>query len=272
MGGSPAAGSGAGATGADAGGSFGGGVTLPVNCGSAGGCVVSFLERGMGRPSDKYRSRYQTIARYVSFGLPKRLTKKHKAKITRYYNRIGKALAKGYQAVKAKDDGRIKKAHRAQGIRGLTQMRVVLVKPTGNGFKVSIGKNGTIRSSNPKSGISKVTIPAQFFDAEEADEVEVKGEAAWLIKQAKEALGHKPQRCAVAYWGGENAWAEISFLPDLLVVSMNQYSNGRGYPADGISFYWIKRSKRVLEVQSQLREERKAASERRAEQRRRSDV
>lgn len=225
----------------------------------------------MGRSSDTYRQKYRSIARFVSFKLPKRLTRSIKAKITTYHKRIGKALERGYKPTKARNDGRIEKAHRAQGIRGLPELKVVLVKPTGQGFRTSINRDGSIRSSNPQSGISKVTIEATFFDAEDYDQDVVDAEAARLTRAAKAALGHKPQRCAVAYWGGENAWAELSFLSDLLVVDLQGYGP-RPYPADGVSFYWIKRTKRVAEIQQQLRDERSRAAERRAERRRRSDV
>jgi hypothetical protein len=226
----------------------------------------------MGLSSKDYRQRFQTIARFVDWKPPKRLKASDKAKITRYSKRIGKALAKGYKPVKCRNDGRIEKAHRTQGIRGLPGMKVVLVKPTGNGFRNKVNADGSIQSVNAESGISKVTIEAQFFDAEEADETEVEEEAARLVKAARSNLGHKPQRCAVAYWGGENAWSEVSFLADLLIVRMNQYANAGGFPADGVSFYWIKKTKQVREVQQRLRDQRTKAAERRAERRRRSDV
>ena len=136
----------------------------------------------MALPSASYRSKFQTIARYVDFTLPRRLTPAVKAKITRYHNRIGKALERGYKVVKAKNDGRIEKAHRAQGIRGMPALRVVLVKPVGAGYRVTINPDGSIRSTNPVNGISKVTIGAQFFDAEEVEEGEPEEEAARLMR------------------------------------------------------------------------------------------
>lgn len=226
----------------------------------------------MGKSSSVYRLRYQTIARYVSFKLPKRLTRADKAKITRYHNRIGKALARGCKVVKAKGDGRIAKAHRAQGINGLPELKVALIKPTNGNGQITIGKGGQIRSVDRESGVSRVLIGARFFDAEEVEEGEPEAEAARLIAEAREALGHKPQRCAVAYWGGENTWAALEFLPELLVVNMSGYGPSGGYPADGINFYWVKRSRSLLKVQQRLRDERTRAAERRAERRRASDV
>ena len=152
---------------------------------------------------------------------------------------------------------------------GLT---VVLVKPSGAGFRSSIGKDGAIRSVNTKSGISKVTIAAQFFDAEELEDDQAEDEAARLIKAAKLALGHKPHRCAVAFWGGENAWAQLSFLPEMLVVHYASYGKDRVYPADAVTFYWIKQSKNVLKVQQRLRDEKTIAAQKRAQKRKKSDV
>lgn len=151
-------------------------------------------------------------------------------------------------------------------------MKVALVKPTGEGFRMTIGRDGSIRATNSKNGMSKVTIEATFFDAEEVEKGEAEDEAARLIAAANKALGHKPQRCAVAYWGGENAWSELSFLPEMLIVSFNEYANSRGFPADGVSFYWVKRTKQVVAIQQRLRDARSKAAERRAERRRKSDV
>ena len=195
-----------------------------------------------------------------------------KAKITRYHTRIGKALAKGYQVIKAKNDGRIKEAHRAQGIKGLPGLRVVFVKPVGKGYRITINRDGSIRASNKTSGISRVTIGARFFDAEEVEKGEPEAEAARLIAIARKTLGHKPQRCAVAYWGGENAWSELWQLPELLVIHFTQYAESKGYPADGVTFYWVKRSKQIMKAQQRLRDERTAAAKRRAKKRNESDV
>ena len=163
-------------------------------------------------------------------------------------------------------------AHKAQGIRGMPGLKVVLVKPSGAGFRTSIGKDGAIRSVNTKSGILKVTIAARFFDAEEVEDDQAEDEAARLIKAAKLALGHKPHRCAVAFWGGENAWAQLSFLPDMLVVQFSDYELNRGYPADAVTFYWIKRTKNVLKVQQRLRDEKTIAAQKRAQKRKKSDI
>jgi hypothetical protein len=220
-----------------------------------------------------YRLKFDAIARFVDFKPHRRMTRADKSKITRYHTRISRALERGYTPIKTRNDGRIALAHKAQGIRGMPSLRVVLVKPSGKGFRASIGKDGTIRAVNGKSGLSKVTIGARFFDAEEVEGGdEVADEAARLIKAAKIALGHRPQRCAVAYWGGENAWAELSFLSDLLIVNFNQYANSRGFPADGVTFYWIKRTKNVLKVQQRLRDERAIASQKRAQKRKKSDI
>lgn len=217
---------------------------------------------------------FQSIARFVDFKPNRKLTKGDKSKITRYYKRIAKALERGYKPIKTRNDGRIAAAHRAQGIRGMPGLRVVLAKPSGAGFRTSIGKDGSIRAVNSKSGISKVTIAATFFDNEESDESNVQGqlEAARLTQDAKIALGHKPQRFAIAYWGGENAWAQLSFLPDALVVNFNQYAQARGFPADSVTFYWVKRSKNVLKVQQRLRDEKTIASQKRAQKRKNSDI
>ena len=219
-----------------------------------------------------YRLKFQTIARFVDFKPHRRMTKADKAIITRYHTRISRALERGYTPVKTRNDGRIALAHKAQGIRGMPALRVVLAKPLGKGFRTSIGKDGAIRSVNGKSGISKVTIGAQFFDAEVVEIDEPEEEAKRLITAAKIALGHKPQRCAVAYWGGENAWAELSFLAGMLIVNFNQYANSRGFPADGVTFYWIKRTKNVLKVQQKLRDDRTIAAQRRAQKRKKSDI
>lgn len=200
------------------------------------------------------------------------MTKGDKAKITRYHGRIAKALERGYKPTKTRNDGRIALAHKAQGIRGMPALKIVLVKPSGAGFRSSIGKDGAIRSVNTKSGISKVTIAAQFFDAETVEDDEAEDEAARLIKAAKLALGHKPHRCAVAFWGGENAWAQLSFLPEMLVVHFASYGKDRGYPADAVTFYWIKRSQNVLKVQQRLRDEKTLALQKRAQKRKKSDV
>lgn len=227
----------------------------------------------MGSSSKEYRLKFQTIARFVDWKPPKRLSRSDKAKISRYSKRIGKALAKGYKPVKVRNDGRIKLAHRAQGIKGLPELKVVFVKPTMQGGRITVTKAGAIRSSNAKSGISKVTIAATFFDPEEADDDEVADEAARLIRAARDALGHKPQRCTVAYWGGENAWSEVHNLPELLYLPTSGASSTPGkFPADGVTFYWVKRSKDILKVQQRLRDARTKAAERRAERRRASDV
>lgn len=152
-------------------------------------------------------------------------------------------------------------------------LKVVLVKPAGAGFRISIGKDGSIRALNTKSGISKVSIAAEFFDSENDDAIDdAVNEAARLTKAAKIALRHKPHRCAVAFWGGENAWAQLSFLPEMLVVHFSRYAEDRGYPADAVTFYWIKRTKNVLKVQQRLRDEKTLASLKRAQKRKKSDV
>lgn len=217
---------------------------------------------------------FQTIARYVEFKPHRTLTKGDKSKITRYHTRISRALERGYTPVKAKNDGRIALAHAAQGIRGLPGLRVALIKPTGAGFRTVINKDGTIRSTNPKSGVSKVQLLAEFFDADEysATDDAVKKEAARVLANATGALKHRPQRCAVAFWGGENAWAEVSFLAELLVVDLSGYEDRRGYPADSVNFYWIKRTAKVLKVQQKLRDDRTIAAKKRNEKRKRSDI
>ena len=220
-----------------------------------------------------YRLRFQAIARFVDFKPHKRMTHGDKAKITRYHGRIGKALAKGYTPVKTRNDGRIAKAHAAQGIRGMPALRMTLVKPNGKGYRTTIGKDGSIRSVNTKGGEHKVTIGAQFFDAEDdeaTDKAEI--EAARLIKAATKSLKHRPQRCTVAFWGGENAWEPLSSLPGLLVVLFAKYQTDRGFPADAVTFYWIKRTKNVLKVQQRLRDEKTLAAQKRAQKRKKSDV
>ena len=217
---------------------------------------------------------FQTIARYVDFKPHRTLTKGDKSKITRYHTRISRALERGYTPVKAKNDGRIALAHAAQGIRGLPGLRVALIKPTGDGFRTTIKPDGTILSINGKSGVSKVTLLADFFDADEyaAKDDAVILVADQLLQKAKKALGHKPQRCAVAFWGGENAWTEVSFLAELLVVDLSDYEDQRGYPADSVNFYWIKRTAKVLKVQQKLRDDRTIAAKKRNEKRKRSDI
>jgi hypothetical protein len=228
----------------------------------------------MGLSSAQYRLRFQSIARFVDWKPPKRLGAGDKAKITRYANRIGKALAKGYQPVKAKNDGRIEAAHRVQGIKGMPGLKVAFIRAPGNGFRAAINRDGSIRSTNKASGISKVTIAAIFIDPETDDaEEHVELEAKRLIRAATAALGHRPQRCTIAYWGGENAWGDLSQLPDMLYLPTSGTSSTPGkFPADGVSFYWVKRSKQILKVQQRLRDERSAAADRRADRRRRSDV
>ncbi len=220
----------------------------------------------------QYRSTFAKIASYVDFKIPKRLKKQDKAKITRYANRIGKALTKGYIPIKCKNDGRIATAHKAQGIRGLPSLKVAFIRRAGKGFKISINKDGTIRHWNSKSGVMRVTILAQFFDAEHVQIGEPEEEAARLVALARTALTHKPTRCAVAYWGGENSWATIEFLPELLVIKFSQYANSRGLPADSVNFYWVKQSKKVLAIQQRLRDDRAIAVAKKAKERRKSDV
>lgn len=219
-----------------------------------------------------YRAKYKTIASYVLFKLPKRLTRGDKAKVTRYYNRIAKAKAKGFVIIKTKDDGRQHLANRAQGIKGMPALKIALVRKPGDGFRVSVAKDGTIKSTNKKSGITKVTIEAQFFIAGEVLKGEAEAEAKRLLILAKRSLGKKPQRCAIAYYGGENAWSDTSMLSELLVVDNAKYGNTIGFPADAINFYLVRQSKKVLAIQNQLRDERKRASERRKAKRRASDV
>lgn len=220
-----------------------------------------------------YRLKFAEIARFVDFKPQRKMTKGDKAKITRYHSRIGKALSKGYTPVKTRNDGRIAKAHAAQGIRGMPALRLVLAKPNGKGYRTTIGKDGSIRSTNTKGGEKKVTIGAEFFDAEDdeaTDKAEI--ESARLIKAAKKALGHRPHRCTVAFWGGENAWAPLTTLTELLVVVFAKYTQDRGFPADAVTFYWIKRTKNVLKVQQRLRDEKTLAAQKRAQKRKKSDV
>ena len=205
------------------------------------------------------------------------MTKGDKSKITRYHSRIGKALERGYKPTKTRNDGRIVLAHKAQGIRGMPALKMVFVKPTGAGFRASIGKDGSIRSVNSKSGISKISIGAKFFDENDViegiiDESEVEIEADRLRKAAKKALGHKPQRCSVAFWGGENAWVDPSLLDGLLVVQFNRYEKTGGFPADAVAFYWVKQTKNVLKVQQKLRDDRTLAAQKRAQKRKNSDI
>lgn len=221
-----------------------------------------------------YRLKFAEIARYVDFKPHKRMTRADKSKITRYHARIGKALERGYKPTKTRNDGRIVLAHKAQGIRGMPALKLVLVKPTGAGFRTTIRKDGSIRSVNAKSGTSKVSIAARFFDAEALEEEDKRPakEAARLIKAAKVALGHRPQRCTVAFWGGENAWEQLSALPELLVVQFNRYQESRGFPADAVTFYWVKQTKNVLKVQQKLRDDRTLAAQKRAQKRKKSDI